>query len=404
VDEIEGVLRDYANLEYVHETLGNFLAAREVAASGRAYGLSIGLALSEMPLLVGNEASVLTLLGRWDEAEQLIQETLDSGLTAPGSVYLLKSRAEIALARGDLTKAAECLLDVRESAADNREPEDIGFAFSLTAELEWRSGDEQAAWDEVEHGIAMLQGIDSPGSILMLCAFGLRLTAEASARQRLRAGASGYLWERRADSLFKLVEEASGKGSLSAPAQAYAALAVAEYNFLHQLEAGEAFRHAAELWQGLNRPYTAAYAQYRQAECLLRARDKAAAARVLQMAGRTARELRAELLLAEITDLAEAARLPIAEETAAEEQADAESAPQPKLWPALTARETEVLQTLVATGGSDREIARTLFITPKTVSVHLSNIFRKFQVGSRGELIVAARREAERYAKQDVSS
>ena len=164
------------------------------------------------------------------------------------------------------------------------------------------------------------------------------------------------------------------------------------------VEAGEAFRHAAELWQGLNRPYTAAYAQYRFAECLLRVRDKAGAARVLQTAGRTARELRAELLLKDITDLAEAARLHIADDGATGAPAESEGAPQAKLWPALTARETEVLQTLVATGGSDREIAQTLFITPKTVSVHLSNIFRKFQVGSRGELIVAARREAERYA------
>jgi DNA-binding CsgD family transcriptional regulator/tetratricopeptide (TPR) repeat protein len=401
--DIESALRSYSNLGYVHEALGNILVAREVEASGREYGLSKGLALFEMALLVGNETAVLTLLGRWDEAEQLIQETLDSGLTAPGSVYLLKSRGEIALARGELAQASACLHDLRELSTEDREPDDTGTEILLAAELAWRSGDERAAWDEVEHGIAMLQDVDAPGPVLMLCSFGLRLAGDATARQRLRAGANGYLWERRADTLFKLVEEASGKGSLSAPAQAYAALALAEYTFFQQLEAGDAFRHAAELWQGLNRPYTAAYAQYRFAECLLRVRDKGGAARVLHTAARTARELRAELLLKDITDLAEAARLSIADDVAIDAHVEADAAPQPKLWPALTARETEVLQTLVDTGGSDREIARILFITPKTVSVHLSNIFRKFQVGSRGELIVAARREAERFAEQDVS-
>jgi len=48
----------------------------------------------------------------------------------------------------------------------------------------------------------------------------------------------------------------------------------------------------------------------------------------------------------------------------------------------LTEREVEVLQ-LVAAGKSNNEIAAELYLSPKTVSRHLSNIFTKIDVTSR---------------------
>lgn len=53
--------------------------------------------------------------------------------------------------------------------------------------------------------------------------------------------------------------------------------------------------------------------------------------------------------------------------------------------PSLTARELEVLQ-LVCEGKTNKEIARELFISPKTVSVHRSNIMSKLGVSSSYEL------------------
>jgi len=49
----------------------------------------------------------------------------------------------------------------------------------------------------------------------------------------------------------------------------------------------------------------------------------------------------------------------------------------------LTAREREIL-TMVVSGKSNRDIARALFISPKTVSVHVSALLRKFGVSGRG--------------------
>lgn len=52
----------------------------------------------------------------------------------------------------------------------------------------------------------------------------------------------------------------------------------------------------------------------------------------------------------------------------------------------LTVREQEVLE-LILSGKSNREIAGALFISESTVKTHVRNIFSKYDVGSRAELI-----------------
>ncbi|WP_344405651.1 response regulator transcription factor, partial [Actinomadura nitritigenes] len=59
---------------------------------------------------------------------------------------------------------------------------------------------------------------------------------------------------------------------------------------------------------------------------------------------------------------------------------------------ALTAREREVLK-LVAEGRNNREIAAALFISPKTASVHVSNILAKLNVSGRTQAAALALRE-----------
>lgn len=53
----------------------------------------------------------------------------------------------------------------------------------------------------------------------------------------------------------------------------------------------------------------------------------------------------------------------------------------------LTPREQEVIE-LVLTGKSNKEIASALFISERTVEFHLQNIYTKFQVKSRIELVL----------------
>ena len=59
-------------------------------------------------------------------------------------------------------------------------------------------------------------------------------------------------------------------------------------------------------------------------------------------------------------------------------------------FPELTEREREVL-VLIAQGVSNKEIAKKLVISLKTVSNHITNIFGKLQVADRAQAIIRAR-------------
>jgi DNA-binding NarL/FixJ family response regulator len=67
------------------------------------------------------------------------------------------------------------------------------------------------------------------------------------------------------------------------------------------------------------------------------------------------------------------------------------SARDPTLFPELSEREREVLE-LMARGLSNGEIARKLFVSPKTVRNHASNVFTKLQVSDRSDAVMRARR------------
>ena len=56
----------------------------------------------------------------------------------------------------------------------------------------------------------------------------------------------------------------------------------------------------------------------------------------------------------------------------------------------LTAREREILD-MIAGGANNQEIARRLFLSPKTVRNHIGNVFAKLQVSDRAQAIVKAR-------------
>jgi DNA-binding NarL/FixJ family response regulator len=138
-----------------------------------------------------------------------------------------------------------------------------------------------------------------------------------------------------------------------------------------------AWDEAAAAWAGISEPYSQAEALLHAAEAALASGDRDGAAGRLRLAAALAAGLRADLLAAEIALLARRGRIAL----------DASSSAGP--GSGLTSRELEVLR-LVAAGRTNRDIANLLFISPKTASVHVSNIMGKLGAASRGEAAAKA--------------
>ena len=163
--------------------------------------------------------------------------------------------------------------------------------------------------------------------------------------------------------------------------QAHAAVFDAEASRAAGRPDRAAWDAAAAAWESLGQPYPLAYALLRAAAAAAAAGDRDAAASRLQRAADLAGRLRARPLLAQISRLARRAHVEIAG-----------TGPGGPAAPfGLTGRELEVLR-LVAAGLGNREIAAELFISPKTASVHVSNILGKLGVAARGEAAATAHR------------
>ena len=130
-------------------------------------------------------------------------------------------------------------------------------------------------------------------------------------------------------------------------------------------------------WEEAGDVWPLAYARFRLAEALCREGRREEAAGPLGVAVRTAEALAARPLLDDAVALARRARLALA--------------PDAGVPFGLTDREREVLA-LVAAGRSNGQIATALFISPKTASVHVSNILAKLGVGGRVEAAGVAHR------------
>jgi ATP/maltotriose-dependent transcriptional regulator MalT len=77
--------------------------------------------------------------------------------------------------------------------------------------------------------------------------------------------------------------------------------------------------------------------------------------------------------------------------------------PQAKVGQTLTSREHEVLR-LLATGLTNPEIADALFISRRTVTTHVTNLFAKLGVGNRVEAVTTAQRQGLLAADQMASA
>jgi ATP/maltotriose-dependent transcriptional regulator MalT len=141
--------------------------------------------------------------------------------------------------------------------------------------------------------------------------------------------------------------------------------------------AAEQLSRAVEIHRGIETPFERAQVELRAGLALAAAGEKEAAVERLSDAYRTARKLGARPLAAEAAREVGALGESVAERLGRRAEADADGA-------GLSRRELEVVR-LLAVGRTNREIAGDLFLSQRTVDMHVRNILRKLDCRSRVE-------------------
>ncbi|NKY28325.1 AAA family ATPase [Nocardia gamkensis] len=311
------------------------------------------------PILLVKWAQALTALGRWNEALELIDESLTEQLTPLSTAALLLCHARIMLARGDEKAAAASATSAQPLLGDRRWARQYQVQLhTVRTEIAHAAGNPQRA---AEIGAATLSADD-------LAAHHHEAWALAEAIARTRRA--------------PLVLD-----SVTAKLPVTSAVDTAYRNSCHAVRSGRPadWGAAVSSWRALGRPYELARSLLESGDAELAAGDRAAARSALRSVLELANELAAEPLAEQARQLADRAGIDLAHSgnrPATTSRADTAG---------LTPRELDVLR-LVATGASNRQIAAELFISANTAGVHVSRILAKLGASSRTEAAATARK------------
>ncbi|HEY6012705.1 MAG TPA: response regulator transcription factor, partial [Candidatus Limnocylindrales bacterium] len=434
IDDPDQLFRITANLTTVLDLVGRRAEAVDVAYRGIEEARSAGLEAVYGNFLAGNVAETLILLGRWPEARSLCLRALR---WAPVGVIFLDALIFLAAVEIETEAGEEAgrLLGQTVLEFDAlREPQLAGSYYLVAASFSLWRGDVGDASRSVERGWAVVKSTEEWVLAARMAAMVAQVDAAVAveAREHRQLAPLPAARTRTTD---VIAAAAAQVRAGSAPptagsrriAEAYLATARAYQRRLEGDDRPDAWAHVAEVWTDLSAPYDAALARWRQAEAALSGgagrSGRSDARRPIEEAARVALELHARPLLREIRELAGRARLTLpgaVDEFLGETPAGptAAVAVGPSAGPAtaatdgqselvravagdpsstthrqdtfgLSGREREVLA-LVAQGRTNREIGERLFISQKTVGVHVGNILAKLAVSGRVEAATVA--------------
>lgn len=347
-----------------------------VARRGAERMAALGFGRTYQTRLLASAANGLFRVGQWSEAQEVIATALRHRPSGADAVELLLARCRLSVGYGDVA-AAERDLDAVATVLAGGGARHVLPMLTLRAGLAMWQGRHADARAAVQRGLTETRS-DDLVLLGVLAWHGLRAEAEAQAGRQVAVDPGAI---RR----LKVVVDRVAKGAVEAarPVRAvidgYLDLCAAELSRLEERHDPEPWARVAAAWDRRHHPYPAAYARLRQAEASFARRTRRAAAiTALRQAYATALAMGAKPLAAEIMTMASRARVPLEADGAA---AAAPSDPGGELA-TLTAREREVLAA-VAEGLTNREIGQRLFISERTVGVHVSHIFDKLQVRTR---------------------
>jgi DNA-binding CsgD family transcriptional regulator len=375
IGDQDAALRGYVNLSDALEAHGKHEAAAQAAREGVELARRVGQYRTFGVFLVGNLAEPLVRLGDWTEADRLAREGLSMGLTGVFAASLLELLGYLAIGKGAWDEALDCVGQARRHLGDSREPQFSHALAYIEAEVARARGDFRQAAALASAGLADMT-VWSTRYSWPLIWLGARIEADHAtwARDCNQPVPSGFM------AATPLPEEPA---EFSPAVTAYRAMRTAEQLRRDGLPSGPAWEAAVPAWEAAGDVWPLAYARFRLAEARCAEGRRDAAAGPLREAVRSTERLGARPLLDDALALARRARVPLDETAAADPGAEA------AVPFGLTDRERVVLG-LVAAGRSNGQIAAALFISPKTVEVNLSRIYRKMKVRSRMELYRAS--------------
>jgi DNA-binding CsgD family transcriptional regulator len=377
--DAEDQRRAAGNLAFALLICGHTREACEVATTtlrtARRYSSVAGLGGA----LVSNTIVMLRLAGRWDEALALSDDVIAEGVTEGQSLLIRLARAELDTAQGRFDDAQRHLAAVEPLIRRNTSGSIVADVALAGADLAYQMGRLDDAVEAVTRAMEVLRTEtqsreDARGSQLAL-----RIHADVAALpRRIRDDSVAA----DLDGLRARAERATA-ATPSAEVRGYALVARAEYSRATQVADPELWRDAAHHWQSLERPYEQAYATFRLGEALLET-DRAEATTHLRRAAGLARDLAAQPLLGRTEELARRARIAVSAGVA--ERRTSGGAGE------LTPRERGVLAEL-AKGLTNRQIAQRLYLSHRTVDVHVANVLAKLQASNRAEAVAIANRD-----------
>jgi DNA-binding NarL/FixJ family response regulator len=306
---------------------------------------------------------VLRERGEWARAEELGRELIDSDTAvwvAEGLIGAIHAfQGKLSSARRLLTASRAVSTSVRHynmyvdsttglaivAAAEGLDDEAAGYCRELLARWEESEDHHYAVW-------------------------GMRWAASHLARRGDRAGANACT-----EALGRMASEGGHPDSLAALAQALGELALLEGD---ETAAAEHFSQAVEQHRALAIPHERAQIELRAGIALAAAGEREEALERLGGAYRTARKLGAQPLASEAAQEVAALGESVAQRLGSRAEAAAGDGA------GLTRRELEVLRH-VSIGRTNREIAQELFISQRTVDMHVRNLLAKLDCRSRVE-------------------
>ena len=434
IDDPDALFRIRANLTTVLDLVSRRTEAVEVAYEGIEDARRAGLEAVYGNFLAGNVADTLFLLGRWPEARAVAERAMS---WLPVGVVYLAGVLQLAIVEieTDAGEAASRLLGQTILEFDAvREPQLAGPYYLAAASFALWRGDIADASRSVDRGWASVRATEEWVLVARMASMVAQVDAATAseAREQRRLGPLAAARQRTAVVVATAAALVLASGApLTAGSRrvAEASLATARA-FQRRLEGDDdpaVWNRVAREWQALEAPYDVALAHWREAEAILASgvgrTGRVDAREPLLQAAELGVSLRAKPLLRELRELAGRARIVLPanvdatiEDGLAEVEPDDASTATDGLGAdrtngrsdlmrtiagdrptggrrpdtfGLSGREREVLA-LVAQGRTNREIGERLFISQKTVGVHVGNILAKLEVSGRVEAAAVA--------------